>query len=147
MPTAIEMLEHDPILRRHWLMRVVAALIDSALILTPLYLLMLVMGWTQGTPWFMGAVIMGFGWFIYSAIFEYLADATIGKMLVGLRVVPLKGRLQLDQTMLRNLTKVFGGFIAADLIIGMLLETSDPRQRYTDRIAKTSVITHRDILF
>jgi len=147
MTTGFEQIVQDSLLQKHWLARLIAALIDLALVLIPVYILMVLLSWTQGQSWLLGAVIMGFVWFIYSSFFELNSGSTIGKKLLGLRVVPIQGRLDLYQAMMRNLTKVFGGFLIIDMLIGFLIDAKDPKQRYTDTLAKTTVITERNVLF
>lgn len=148
MPTAFDLLSHDPTLRKHWIKRFIAIIIDGLLIFVPINIFMNIFSWTFGSYfWYFGGLISGFMWFGYSALLEYSIHGTIGKLLIGLRVVSIRGKLEIFQTMMRNLSKVFALFLLIDFLIGMIVETTDPRQRYTDRMAGTSVIVHEEIMF
>lgn len=141
MATGFDQLAQDPKLQMHWVHRLFAALIDVVLVFVPIFIIMLLFGLTQGLHWFMFGVIMGFFWMLYSVVFEEAKGATIGKQLFGLRVVSLDGNIQTYQSMMRNLTKIFGAFLLLDLLLGLLMDTTDARQKYTDRIAKTTVVS------
>jgi len=142
----LEQLSHDDKLQSHWAKRLVALFIDVAIVWIPAYIFMALIGWMVGIAWFMGGVVIGFVWFLYSAFLEYTMGATIGKMIMGLKVVPTEGKLELYNTMMRNLVKVFGLFLAVDFVLTLLLETTDPRQRFTDKVAKTTVIEEKGMI-
>jgi uncharacterized RDD family membrane protein YckC len=146
MATMLEQLSHDDKLQAHWAKRLVALFIDVAVVWGPIYVFMALIGWMIGFAWFMGAVVIGFVWFLYSAFLEFAMGATVGKMVMGLKVVPTEGRLELYNAMMRNLVKVFGLFLAVDFVLTLLLETTDPRQRFTDKMAKTTVIEQKGML-
>jgi len=146
MTTMLEQLSHDDKLQSHWAKRLVALFIDVAIVWIPAYIFMALIGWMVGIAWFMGGVVIGFVWFLYSAFLEYTMGATIGKMIMGLKVVPTEGKLELYNTMMRNLVKVFGLFLAVDFVLTLLLETTDPRQRFTDKVAKTTVIEEKGMI-
>jgi uncharacterized RDD family membrane protein YckC len=146
MATMVDMLSSDDRLKTHWAKRLIALLIDVAIVWVPIYIIMALIGWMLGFAWFMGGVIIGFIWFLYSAFLEYAAGATIGKMILGLKVVPTEGKLELYNTMMRNLVKIFALFLAVDFILTLLSETTDARQRFTDRMAKTTVMEQKGML-
>jgi len=145
MATGFDQLGQNPGLQTHWLHRLLAALIDVVLVFVPIYIVMLIFSLTQGLHWFMFGVIMGFFWMLYSAVFEEAKGATIGKQLFGLKVISLDGNIQTYQSMMRNLTKIFGGFLLIDVLLGLVVDTTDARQKYTDRIARTTVVSERNI--
>lgn len=148
MSTGFDLLTHDQTLQKHWLKRFIAIVIDVFLIFVPVNIFMSVFGWTNDFLLLnLGGYVSGFVWFIYSSLLDHMANGTIGKLLLGLRVVSVRGRLEPHQSMMRNITKVFGLFLIIDFLVGMLVDTSDPRQKYTDRLAATSVISHREIPF
>jgi uncharacterized RDD family membrane protein YckC len=142
----LEQLSHDDKLQAHWAKRLIALFIDVAIVWAPSYVFMALMGWMLGIAWFMGGVVIGFVWFLYSAFMEYTMGATIGKMIMGLKVVPTEGRLELYNAMMRNLVKVFGLFLALDFLLTLLLDTTDARQRFTDKMAKTTVTEQKGML-
>jgi hypothetical protein len=54
----------------------------------------------------------------------------------------MKGSLTFSQALMRNATKVFAPLLLIDWVIGMAVDTHDPRQKWTDQLAHTSVIVH-----
>lgn len=94
---------------------------------------------------------------IYLVGTEVKFGATIGKKLMSLRVIPTDGSMNISKGIIRNLTKlsgvligcmlgnitfVFGGiigFVILDAIFG-IDDTFDPRQKYTDKMASTTVV-------
>ena len=137
--TALDMIEHNKPLQEHWIRRFIAALIDWIIVMVTAS----VIGFFLSVDWGPFSVglnaLLALFWVFYSAIMEYLYGATIGKMLMDLRVQSLKGPLDLYKTILRNLSKVHGVILLIDALVGMLTE-GDPRQRFLDRIADTTVI-------
>jgi len=140
MATAFDMIQHDNALQDYWVKRVFAAIVDAILVLTPVYVFMGLLAIAGGHLWWAGGLASGFVWFAYSTIFEIATGATIGKMLLGLKVVSVQGRLDAGQVVLRNLTKIFALLIIVDMLMAFLTETTDPRQRYMDRMAKTALV-------
>ena len=88
---------------------------------------------------------------------EVKFGATLGKKIMSLRVVPTEGKMIFSKGILRNLSKlggiligcmlgnfifVFGGiigFLVLDIVFGVD-NTVDPRQKYTDKMASTTVL-------
>lgn len=145
MTTAFDLIMHDKALQDYWAKRFVATIIDVVIVLAPVYIIMILLGWMHGIPWYTGGVVSGFVWFLYSAFFEYAAGVTVGKSLLGFKVLSTTGRLELSQTMERNITKVFFLFLLVDLILAFLIETTDPHQRYMDKLAKTVLSVERSV--
>jgi len=137
MVIAFDQIQHDKALQDYWVKRCFAAVIDAILILTPVYVLLGLMFVMSGSLMAMGGIILGFVWFLYSAFFEIGVGATIGKMLLGFKVVSTEGKLEPSQLIVRNVTKVFALLVVLDMLLAFLTETTDPRQRYVDRMAKT----------
>jgi hypothetical protein len=94
---------------------------------------------------------------IYFVVAEVKFGGTIGKKLMSLRVVPTEGTMNITKGIIRNLAKICGILIGCILgsfiivfvgIIGLLIldvflgmdATMDPRQKYTDKMASTTVI-------
>lgn len=94
---------------------------------------------------------------LYFIVMELKFDGTMGKKLLGLKVEPTEGAMELSKVIIRNLAKLCGILIGALLgnflfvfgvIIGLVLvdtiigigQTSDPRQKYTDKMAGTTVV-------
>jgi len=140
MATALDLIEHDAALRDYWIKRCFASVIDAILVLTPVYVFMGLLALAGGDLWWMGGVGSGFVWFAYSTFFEVAMGATIGKMLTGMKVVSTEGRLDPSQVVMRNITKIFALLIVFDMVIAFVTETTDPHQRYMDRMAKTALV-------
>lgn len=141
MPDAFDQIQHDQALQDYWMKRIFASIIDVILVLTPVYILMGLLLFMGNNLWFNGGIVSGFVWFVYSVFFEIGAGATIGKMLLGMKVISVDGKkLEPDQLITRNITKLFALLIVVDLILAFFTETTDPRQRYMDRVAKTALV-------
>ncbi|MBV9712896.1 MAG: RDD family protein [Ktedonobacteraceae bacterium] len=77
---------------------------------------------------------------VYIFAMEATRGATIGKMMLGLRVVKIDGSpIGWPESIIRNLLRVVDGF-AAYLVGAILIWTSPQRQRLGDRVAKTVVV-------
>ena len=136
----------------HWVKRVIAYVIDVAIVSVGLYFLILVValpalpavfsGQTFQFPWLWGFWLGGFAPLIVLAYFV-LADAlfkrTIGKELMGLRVVRLDGkRVDLWSSLVRNVSKIAFILLLLDVAVG-LGTRGDGRQKYSDRYIETTV--------
>src|SRR2546425_2089742 len=137
MPSAIDLIGHNPALQEHWIRRFFAALID-AIVVAVIYLLFALPLGFASLAWFVVPFPYGIVWLLYSMLLETLFGATIGKRLLSLRVVALDGNLDIIHCLVRNISKVYWLLFLVDLIIGGVTE-GDPRQRLLDRIARTTV--------
>ena len=96
----------------------------------------------QGTQGALGVVyllafIISFGYFI---VMEAMWGATLGKMLLGLRVVKTDGSpISWSESVIRNLLRIIDGLFYY-LVGAILIWTSPLRQRLGDRAAKTVVV-------
>jgi uncharacterized RDD family membrane protein YckC len=84
----------------------------------------------------------------YTIALEFYFAATIGKKLLRLYVVDESGiKITWYQAIIRNLSKITGGFLPVDLIIGMILEKQDlgktMKQRGLDILAETIVVKQK----
>jgi uncharacterized RDD family membrane protein YckC len=147
----------------HWLLRFVALLIDSI----PLAIISYVIFWfaivsllftTNVTVYgvVVGSVvsISWWAWILlfpilygifalsYFIIMEVTMGATIGKKIVGLEVRMSNGsKVTFDKSFIRNISKLFGIFLILDWLVGIATPGPDPHQKYTDRIAGTTVVS------
>jgi uncharacterized RDD family membrane protein YckC len=144
----------------HWLLRFVALLIDSI----PLTIIAYVIFWfaliplwfTTSTTTILGTVTyVNYGWWawvllfpllygifalLYFIIMEVTMGATVGKKIVGLEVQMINGsKVTFDKSLIRNISKLFGIFLILDWLVGIATPGPDPHQKYTDRIAGTTV--------
>ncbi len=139
MVTGFDYLSKDKALQSHWLRRFVAIIIDAAIIYIPVNLFFGFLGFNSFIVFFMTGVLF----FVYAAVFDMLVGGTFGKMLMSLKSVSTREqKLDSAQALMRNISKIFGPLLLLDWIIGMLVDTQDPRQKWTDQLANTSVILH-----
>ena len=149
MVAPFELVLKDSALQENWFRRLIAAIIDGILlgivygILAVLFLIGL---WSTSGAFNFGALklgIFGVGAFVtwllsimYYTLTESMWGASIGKMLLGLKVVGEDGKNPLiASAFIRNVSRIHGLLFLLDFIGGMILE-GDPRQRFTDRFAK-----------
>lgn len=80
--------------------------------------------------------------FAYFILMEAYVGWTIGKRILGMRVVDVTGyKIGLAKSLIRNLLRLVDGLPALN-ILGVVLIASSPRgQRFGDRIARTYVVT------
>jgi uncharacterized RDD family membrane protein YckC len=123
--------------------RAAAKIVDLLIFVTPIVALV-VLAWTRSEPGFLQGMILGiavigggltFG--IYSAIAECLTGQTIGKDLMGIRVVRESGaRISAGQAIVRNLPLVLQVF----WIDAMFALATDKAQRAFELLSKTRVV-------
>ena len=136
--TGFDYLSQDKALQEHWLKRFAAVLIDFAIVYTPIWLVGALLSYPYMFPGFFSGVAL----FAYSFVFESAVGGTVGKMVMHLKAVPMHGTMAPSQALIRNLSKVFPLFLFLDWIIGMAVDTKDPRQKWMDQVAHTAVITY-----
>lgn len=138
MVTGFDYLSQDKALQQHWLKRFIAVLLDFAIIYTPIWMV----GAALGYPYLFPGFFSGVALFLYSFLFESSVGGTVGKIVLRMKAVPLRGGMSPSQAMIRNISKVFPLFLFLDWVIGMAVDTRDPRQKWTDQVAHTSVIAY-----
>jgi uncharacterized RDD family membrane protein YckC len=138
MVTGFDYLSRDKALQEHWLRRFVALVIDALVIYVPLSLLSWAVHWGLLFPFF----VMGGIFFLYCALFDMVVGGTVGKMLLRLKTVSTSGQINIAQALMRNVTKVFWPLLLIDWILGLAVDTQDPRQKWTDQVARTSVMLY-----
>ena len=81
---------------------------------------------------------------LYFVVLEGWQGATVGKALLGLRVVQLDGRAPgLKASILRNALRFVDGLPALNIVGVVLILRSEERMRFGDRIAGTRVVRSR----
>ena len=141
MQTGLDILSSNHELRVHWMKRIVAAVVDLAIVTAPISLALMVRG-SIDDPYLIG-LASGIGLFLYCALLEGLFGRTWGKRLMGLRVVSLGDRDSITQATIRSVPKFFWYiFLPIDTLAG-LATTGDPRQRWSDKVSQTTVIAMR----
>jgi uncharacterized RDD family membrane protein YckC len=136
----------------HWLIRLVAYIIDAIIISIVAEIIAVIIGIAIILS---GAffLFVGFGLFfltfgilsiLYFIILDVYWGATIGKRVMGLEVQLVKGgRISLDKSFIRNISKIFIVFLFLDWLIAVVTPGSDRRQKYSDRYAGTTVVQIR----
>ena len=83
--------------------------------------------------------------FAYFILMEAYVSWTVGKRIMGMRVVDLSGnKIGLSKSIIRNILRLVDG-LPAFSILGIILIISSPReQRFGDRIAKTYVVKNKE---
>jgi uncharacterized RDD family membrane protein YckC len=138
MPTGFDYIGQDQALQQHWLKRFVAIVIDSVIVYIPILVLTSILGGHYVNAWLLSGIAL----FLYASLFDAAAGGTIGKMVVRLKAVPMTGGMSMSRALMRNVSKVFALILLLDWVIGMAVETRDPRQKWTDQVAHTSVMTY-----
>jgi uncharacterized RDD family membrane protein YckC len=79
--------------------------------------------------------------FTYLIIMEAYVGWTVGKRILGMRVVDGSGnKIGLSKSVIRNLLRFVDGLPALNILGIILIATSPRGQRFGDRVAKTYVI-------
>jgi uncharacterized RDD family membrane protein YckC len=140
----------------HWFLRIVAAIIDSIPWAIVGWVVSWALVWNGGAPlagalgpltWLVWVLLVpvfyGLLWVIYSTVLESSASAaTLGKRVMGLKVQMLDGsKAPSNKVLTRNLSKIFWVIFLIDFLIAIATPGPDPRQRYFDRIAGTTVVS------
>jgi uncharacterized RDD family membrane protein YckC len=124
-------------------LRAVAVIIDSILLFVVGYAIALATGGTTG----MGFQLTGLPMFLWLAVgiayyivLEARFGATIGKRIVGLKVVKLEGGpIDWQASIVRNLLRLVDGFFFY-LVGAIVVWTSDKKQRLGDKVAATVIV-------
>ena len=81
--------------------------------------------------------------FAYLILMEAYVGWTVGKRILGMRVVDGSGnKIGLSKSVIRNLLRFVDGLPAFNILGIILIANSPEDQRFGDRIAKTYVIRH-----
>jgi uncharacterized RDD family membrane protein YckC len=144
--TVVARFERDQYLQDHWIKRLIAYIIDSIIVgaaATILFAIALFPVFIVNPFAFVNVFsfpfAMGLLYILYFPIAETIYGATLGKRLLGLKVVTKAGgKLSLEKAFIRNISKIHWILLLLDLIGGLITST-DLHQKYTDRIANTTV--------
>ena len=144
--TVVQRFERDPYLQEHWIKRAIAYIIDSIIVgvATAILLAIALFPSFIANPVtfvniFSFPFAMGLLYILYFPIAETMYGATLGKSLLGLKVVTkTDGKPSFEKAFIRNISKIHGVLMLLDLIGGLVTST-DLHQKYTDRIANTTV--------
>jgi uncharacterized RDD family membrane protein YckC len=78
---------------------------------------------------------------VYFIVFEALFGQTIGKLIMGIKIVDKEGNSPgFRKSLIRNLLRVVDALPTLYILGSYLIYTSEKNQRYGDQIAKVRVI-------
>jgi len=138
----------------HWLLRLIAYIIDCIIVGIPAGIIWIIITATAaftgsyfffayGT-WLVLPFILGILQLLYFIILDVSWGATIGKRVLGLQVqMENGGKVPFNKAFIRNISKIYWLFLVLDWLIGVATAGADRRQKYTDRIAGTTVASVR----
>jgi uncharacterized RDD family membrane protein YckC len=137
----------------HWLLRLIAFIIDSIIIAIPAWIIWFFISLTAVFTesyfffiyggWLILPLILGIIEVLYFVLLDVYWSATIGKRVLGLQVKMVNGgKVPFDKAFIRNISKIYWLFVVLDWLIGVITP-GDRRQKYTDRIAGTIVVSVR----
>ncbi len=135
----------------HWFSRLIAYIIDgiitgivAAIIWVPATILSAVTGSYFVEVW--GWLGYSFLWGIiqvgYFTALETYWGTSIGKRILGFQVQQTNGaKLTIEKALIRNLSKILWPILILDFLISALSTGADKRQKFSDRIAQTTVVS------
>ena len=128
--------------------RILAGIVDTIILVLIFYVIAVLTGQTTegGFELTGGPALLAFAvYFLYFIVLEAARGATIGKMLLGLKVVRADGHaIAWRESIIRNLLRLVDGFLL--YLVGLILIlTSSKRQRLGDHIADTMVVKKSDV--
>ena len=140
--------------QQYWGKRLLAYIIDAILLsvivgaLVSIIAFPLIFGYGWGYQFYQPYSWFGLGPFpllggiitvLYFTFTESRYGASLGKMLMGLKVTMNDGRrLTMDKAVTRNISKVHWALLLLDVIVGLATEP-DYRKKFTDKYAGTIV--------
>jgi len=147
----------------HWLLRFLAFVIDSIIIGIPAAIIyyfviipilwpstylfgVYVYGGAPGWGYLLLSFLLGILELLYFVLMDTSSGGTLGKRILGLQVQMVNGsKVTFDKAFIRNVSKIFWLFLLLDWILGIVTSGPDQRQKYTDRIAGTTVVSVKQV--
>jgi hypothetical protein len=185
--TGLDRIGKDSRLQELWVRRLVAFIVDTVIlyvatfILAVIFVIPLVLGsvfssltsgfnflpgiyWGSLFGFGFGSLLAGILYVLYYTIADHLWGGTLGKHVVGLRVLRAQSGYEsvtrafsqasqagggsgatayptFEQAFMRNISKIYWLLVLLDAL-GGLATRGDPAQKYSDRYARTTVVTH-----
>src|SRR5947199_136999 len=137
MPSAFDLIGHNPALQEHWIRRFIAFLFDAVVVIVVGLFFAIPLSFLTWAWWFI-LLFWGTIWFVYSVLLETIFAGTIGKKILALRVVAIDRNLDIVHAVVRNLPKIFPLLVLIDGPVGAATK-GDRGPRLFDRIARTTV--------
>jgi uncharacterized RDD family membrane protein YckC len=155
-PTGFELLRDDRTVQNHWARRLIAYIIDVALVTILLTIIALVVSIPfligPGFPaigtfpavwaawwglWFGGPISLLL--FLYFFLAEGLYARTIGKEIMGLRVERVDGKpMDMRSSLIRNISKIYWVLLLIDVAVGLGTH-GETSQKWSDTYIGTKV--------
>ncbi len=155
-PTGFELLGHDKNIQNHWVKRVIALVIDAAIVSVAVVIISLALAipFLIGVTFPTGAFPIFPAWWaawwggiiplivvLYFVFAEGLYGRTIGKGIMGLRVERIDGKpMNLWSALVRNISKIYVLLLILDVALGLGMH-GEMSQKYSDRFIGTKVET------
>ena len=157
-PTGFELLRDDKTVQNHWVRRLIAYIIDAAIVTVALVIIAVVVsipflvGLSLSSPtvgvfpawwgawwglWFggIGSLVL----FVYFFLAEGLYGRTIGKEIMGLRVERVDGKpMDMRSSLIRNISKIYWVLLLIDVAVGLGTH-GEMGQKWSDRYVGTKV--------
>jgi uncharacterized RDD family membrane protein YckC len=133
----------------HWILRLIALIIDSIIIAIPVGIIWAILSIVLLTnpffvvygSWLLLPFLFGILWTLYFIFLDVYWGATIGKKVLGLQVQTVNGgKVPFDKAFIRNISKIHPLLLFLDWLVAIVTPRADKRQKYTDRIAGTTVV-------
>ncbi len=157
-PTGFELLRDDKAVQNHWARRLIALIIDAAIVTVALVIIAVVVS----IPFLVGLSLSsttvgvfpawwGAWWgfwfggvgslllFLYFFLAEGLYGRTIGKEIMGLRVQRVDGKpMDMRSSLVRNISKIYWVLLLIDVAVGLGTH-GEMSQKWSDRFIGTKV--------
>jgi uncharacterized RDD family membrane protein YckC len=164
-PIGLELLRDDKNVQNHWARRLIAFIIDAALIsvvvaiIAAVAAIPLLIGlgspatltfpawWGAWWGIWLGGIIFPV-LFLYFFLTEGLYRRTLGKEIMGLRVERIDGKpLDFRSSLIRNISKIYWVLLLLDTAVGLAMH-GEMSQKWSDRFIGTKVEakTHMTII-
>src|SRR5438132_7447089 len=88
MPSAFDLIGHNPALQEHWIRRFIAFLFDAVVVIVVGLFFAIPLSFLTWAWWFF-LLFWGTIWFVYSVLLEPIFAGTIGKRILAFRVVAI----------------------------------------------------------
>ena len=126
----------------HWLLRLIAFIIDSIIIGIVASIIFFAGGFWLWWAYLVFPFLFGILELLYFVFMDAYYGGTLGKRFLGLRVQTVNGsKVTFDKAFIRNISKIHPLLLLIDWILANAIPGHDQRQKYTDRIAGTTVVS------
>ena len=146
--SGIDSLMKDSTAQGYWLRRLVALIVDGAIIAVVLGVIFAVaaasffFGGFGAMTFFFGAftILVGVLLILYFPLTESMWGASLGKRILGLKVVSKRGtNPTFVEAFVRNISKIYWLLLLLDVIIG-LATSKGYQEKYSDHLMGTKVV-------